>query len=256
MNQSIISFGNFIPINSEVITWKDPFGYDGYTMKAFQQEDRKTGKVVTKKGPRYSKERVKEKITQIVIHHSGGDGRDPSGMYQTLWFDRFLSVQFAVEDNGKVYQFLDTKETAWHAGSANGRSVGMECALFPIVKNDPHYYDSEFLEKRKNLPHGKVTQTIQGVTQEFYKMPDVQVQSVANLCAGIWYGLGRTEPPKFPRNEAGSIPNKVLNEYQMKAHEGLIGHFHLTTQKIDPAGVDLEILERLCAEAFQKYFNK
>jgi len=251
---SIKMFGNCVPIDSEVVLWSDKGGFNGYTTKPFVQVDRKTGKEVTKKGPRFGKPRKANQVTQIVVHHSGGDGKDPSGMYQTLWFNRFLSVQFSIEDSGKIYQYLDAQETAWHAGAANGRSIGIECALFPLVKSDPHYYDPAMCEKRKNLPHEKKIQVLQGQPMEVYQMPEPQVQALADLCASLWLGLGRTELPKFPRTELAEIPYYVIPVAQAKSHVGLITHAQLTKTKYDPAGIDLENLENLCAKAFCKYF--
>lgn len=253
---AIKMFGKDIPVYPPVITWQDPGGFDGYTTKAFEIYSRKNGSILKKKGRRIGRSRAPDEITQIVIHHSGGDGPNPSGMYQTLWFNRFLSVHFALEDDGRIYQFVDAQEIAWHAGGANGKSIGIECCLFPLVKADPYYYSADNCARRKNLPHEQMIQTIQHKKWETYRMPDQQVDALANLCAALWYGLGNTESPKFPRDDKYMVPTSVLSRAVREKHKGLLGHYHLTDQKWDPAGIDLGAFEAKCSTIFKTYVQK
>lgn len=246
LDQAIVCNGVGYDIGVPVIHWFDGAGFDGYTTAKATIEDRKTGAVKTIAKPRYSK-RV-GRLTQFVVHHSGGDGADPRGMYQTLWFERGLSVHFALEDDGRIYQFLDTQVVAWHAGAHNGCSVGVECCLFPLVGNDPHYYEPARCQRTGNLPHAQAWQTVHGQRLLAYQMPDTQVAALAALLAGTWVANGFPEAPRFPRAAAGAIPTTTIP--QPLQHHGLIGHYHCTANKIDPLGVDLAALE---SDVFCRY---
>jgi hypothetical protein len=257
-SRAIAVGGRLFDIGTRVIRWNQPGGFDGYTRarEDWDEEDRKTGKIVhhTIKGPRYSSRAWQgdplRKIRQLLLHHTGGDGPDPASMYQTLWNRRKLSVQFSAEDDGRIFQYLDAKECAWHGGALNGASIGCECALFPDVNADPDYYSPAGCARRHNLPHDKDVETIQGVTRPVYLMPPGQVEAVARLCAGLWVALGVLRPgdplfaapPLFPRlGTPPAIPSSVIPK--PKDHAGLITHYHATVHKWDPAGVDLGSLE-------------
>lgn len=248
MNTCIVIDNRLVDIGIPVIRWDDPGGFDGYTTRESVTEDRKTGKDKVIRGKRYNARKGGvESITQLFVHHSGGDGRNPSGMYQTLWMDRALSVQFAIEDDGRVYQFLDAVERAWHGGKHNGISVGAELCLYPDAGRRPGYYSPANCKRRGNIPHSVRFETLQGSPRKVFVMPDVQVDAFARVMGGVWavVTLAKREPisePLFPRVD-GKIPKEKIEN--AKKHTGLIGHLHCTKKKIDPAGFNFEEAERL-----------
>ena len=231
-----------------------PQGYSAYetNVSIVEEEDRRTGAKKRRRiaGNRYSlRAGGVADISQLLVHHSGGDGRNPAGMYETLHNQRGLSVHFAVEDDGRVWQFLDAVHCAWHAGKHNGISVGCECTLFPDAEENPHYYDDERRVKTGNLPHAVREEVLQGAKRRVFCMPDPQVDSLARLYAGIWVALrlalpdrtGPLSPPLAPRDEADAIPRALIRA--PLRHVGLIGHLHCTASKWDPAGFPWEAFE-------------
>ena len=100
-NRAIAVGGRLFDIGTRVIRWDQHGGFDGYTRARvdWDEEDRKTGKVVhhTIKGPRYGSRAWAgdplRKIRQLCMHHSGGDGPDASGLYETLWNRRVSSLR-------------------------------------------------------------------------------------------------------------------------------------------------------------------
>lgn len=259
LETSLVLDGTPYDIGHPVIHWWEPGGFDGYVTErvVVQEQDRKTGKVTAKviKGPRYSPRKL-NRVTQFVLHHSGGDGRDPANMYRTLWFQRGLSVQYAVEDDGRIYQFLDARECAWHAGKHNGLSIGVEATLFPIVESDPNYYSPANCAARGNQPHAQRVEVLQGRPTRVYVMPPKQVYALARLVAGTWAalrhstGLARFEqPPKFPQ-VGGTIPMSVVD--RPLDHVGMIGHLHCTAAKIDPAGFPWAEFQTMVAGIFRE----
>jgi hypothetical protein len=253
-------------IGRRVVKWYEPGGFNGYITDEvrIQEEDRKTGEVHERvlRGPRYTKS-TSGLSSQIVIHHSGGDGPTPAQMYRTLWYDRGLSVQFACEDTGVLYQFLDAQEIAWHAGAANRMSIGVEAALFPDRAARPDYYFQP--AKRGNYTHLWTHQVIQGVEREVFVMPPPQVEALAVLCAGFWavqeLRIQATrsplstfrEAPRFPRVR-GEIPSGVVAS--ALSHTGLLGHFHLSKHKWDPAGLELATFEDEVAQLWAQRFGE
>lgn len=242
LENSIIVCGTAYDIGVPVIHWFDKDGFDGYTHE--EVEDRTTGKI--KRGPRYGRRpNGVSDISQFVVHHSGGDGRTPSGMFQTLWRDRWLSVQFAIEDNGTVYQFLDAIELAWHAGAHNKISVGVECCLFPLVKQDPDYYSPSNCVKRGNQPHTVGQYIRHGTKYKSFEMPNQQVISLAALVAGTWTAFNlKPDKPTFPKAD-NVIPTTVIKN--PLEHCGMIAHYHCTKNKVDPLGINLQELETTVA---------
>lgn len=243
-----------------VYRWTHPQGFDGYTTRRVEvrEDDRRTGpvtRVIT--GPRFSARRP-EAVRQFVVHHSGGDGPNPGTMYDTLWHARNLSVHYAIEDDGRVWQFLDARECAWHAGAHNGISVGAECCLYPLAKERPDFYSAARNAKTGNLPHDVIEDTIHGRRLTVFAFPDPQVESLARVIAGTWLGLyaatGRPtfgSSPAFPRDAAGAIPHTVVPA--PLEHVGIIGHLQCTTNKIDPAGFPWERCEARVAELFRAW---
>lgn len=251
--------GEAFDIGTRVIKWDEKCGFNQYKTdrSVVNVEDRKTGKVTTKviQGKRY-KARVGglASVRQFFVHHSGGDGRNPSVMYETLHNQRGLSVQFAVEDDGRIYQFLDAAECAFHAGSHNGISIGVECCLYPDAEANPDYYSGANLEKRGNLPHKTAWDVIHGKGRKVFCFTDQQAEALARLAAGCWVALGHMtrlerfqHSPEFPRTE-GSIPRTVYDKHQ--EHVGLIGHLQCTANKWDPAGFPWERFEQRVADCF------
>jgi len=247
---AIVLAGNAFDIGTRVFSWWEPKGFSQYDENRAEIRDPKTKKIVKViSGRRYSKRDV-SKIHQVLVHHSGGDRKNPQVMRNVLHNERGLSVQFAIEDDGRIYQFLDAVECAWHAGSNNKQSIGVECCLFPAVAQDPDFYSPENCLKTGNLPHEIKPQALQGVRRLVFQMPDPQVDAVCRWAAGLWVALGVLGNtllpfPLFPRDEEEQISRKYFAGHL--DHVGLIGHLHCNEQKWDPAGFPFESAEEKIA---------
>lgn len=267
-NTSIKVFGCDVDIGVPVFLWDDPQGFDGYSessVTAYRKKANGMVMPVTINGRRYSKraiyggvktiEKAKqlEKIRQFVVHHSGADRQTPAVMYDVLHNQRKLSVHFALEDTGVIWQFLDVSECAWHAGEANISSVGVECCLYPTPDKDPLYYSEERNAKTGNLPHEIIVEKIHGKNVRSFEMTDRQHWALAKLIAGVWHGLDVlandlgveskfSKPPKFPRDANCEIPKKAIPGIVRK-HVGLLGHLHISSHKQDPRGLRWQQIE-------------
>lgn len=256
-------------IGIPVIKWCDAGGFDGYARNVSVETslNRKTGRIKRKRiaGKRYGmRTKGSRSISQIMIHHTGGDGDGAGNVFNTLHNQRGLSVHFVIDDDGTIWQFLDCAEKAWHAGGHNNISVGIECNLYPLAEERPDYYSEARRERFGNLPHEIVEDEIHGRKMRVFQMPEPQREALAKLCAGIWVALGAIAgdeenkdrdgalgiEPLFPRIRR-TIPRTEIA--RPKKHIGMIGHLQATKRKIDPAGFPWEDFERRVAMLFSDY---
>lgn len=250
----IIIDGRLFDIGVRVVKWHEKEGFSGYdvsTVLVKERDERSEGYTVRRiRGARYGKRRDGyNSITQFMFHHTGGDGDGAARVYDTLHNKRRLSVHFVIDDDGTVFQFLDPFAKAWHAGSHNNCSVGVEMNLFPLVNKKTNYYSEKRNARTNNVHHEIGEQLRNGQKYRCFQMPEKQVDSGARLAAGVWAGLYKvtgeerfTETPLFPSTDIGSIHSSAFKG--ARDHVGLIGHFQATRRKIDPLGVDLYELEK------------
>jgi N-acetylmuramoyl-L-alanine amidase len=194
-------------------------------------------------------------VDQFVIHY------DECGTSQTcfriLQDERDLSVHFMLDLDGTIYQTLDLKEAAWHATKANGRSIGIEIAnvgAAPVAGPDrfdlwfhreggttlltvPGPAESNGIRNktivlRPSRPE-PVVGTVQGKNLRQYDLTPEQYQALIKLTATL-----RSAFPKlrldYPRDENGSLLLTKIPDDRYKTYQGLLGHYHVQANKIDP----------------------
>ena len=150
--------------------------------------------------------------------------------------DRGISVHFCIDNDGTIYQLMDINHAAWHAGSRswNHSSVGVEISNAYSLKWQSWYEDRGF-GSRPIIENARVhNQTL----DPFLGFFDVQKQALAALYEAIHNATGI--PYDTPSVKDGVDP-QCANEL----FTGFCSHYHLTTRKIDCAGLDLdEICEK------------
>jgi hypothetical protein len=204
---------------------------------------------------------LKAVVDQFVIHF---DARGTSkNCFEVLHDRRGLSVHFMLDLDGTIYQTLDVKERAWHATIANDRSVGVEIAnigAFPLRDEpgkggDPlaRWYrlgdggrpaitipggveGSGLRDRSKPLRPARgtpVVGTVQGQQLRQYDLTAAQYDSLIRLTATLC-----TIFPKircdYPRDPSGRLINHKLPNEQFARYEGILGHYHVQTNKVDP----------------------
>ena len=155
---------------------------------------------------------------------------------------RGLSVHFSIDNDGTIYQFMDMNNVAWHAGGKvwNNRSLGVEIsnAFYPKYQS---WYEKRDFGSRPLITdahvHGKKLEDHLG----FYPIQLQALQALmraVNKCTGI--------PLQTPLDRSGKTNTKVSKKAADGRFEGFISHYHLTTRKIDCAGLDIKkLLEEL-----------
>ncbi len=195
-------------------------------------------------------------VDQFVIHY------DVCGIakqcFNILHDHRGLSVHFLLDLDGTIYQTLDLKERAYHATTSNHRSIGIEIAnmgayspgdtrtlvewyrrndegqtiiTVPEKLGDPLIRTPGFVGRPVRAE--PVRGTIQGQELVQYDLTPEQYQALIKLTAA----LGRIFPKiklDYPRGPDGKVLPHKLPDDQLTAYEGVLGHFHIQTNKTDP----------------------
>jgi len=278
----IVVAGQWFHTGTRVVTWMDPGGYDAYRVERRFAEYSKSDWASTEqadkavetpnryglrkdgldpamlervRGGGWSLPELQERIDQFVIHF------DPSGTsrrcFEVLHDRRGLSVHFMLDLDGTIYQTLDLKERAWHATTANSRSVGIEIAqagAFPVAqrRNLEPWYTNDGSGIRLTFPDwlketGIATpgfvgrparpEPIIGKVQDSeliqYDFTPQQYAALARLVATLNRALPKIRID-YPKDADGNLVPRVLSADQLREHTGLLGHYHVQRGKVDP----------------------
>ena len=205
---------------------------------------------------------LKRVVDQFVIHFDAAG--TSKRCFEILQDQRGLSVHFMLDLDGTIYQTLDVKESAWHATIANGRSIGIEVANIGAYAVDgpdrlsrtyqtdsagrvaivapngasetgkpgssnPTSSSSVLRPARNEL----VTGTIQGQKLKQYDFTREQYQSLAKLAATLCKLFPKITPD-YPRDAAGALIPHKLPDADYARYQGILGHYHVQTNKVDP----------------------
>ena len=198
-------------------------------------------------------------VDQFVIHYDVcGTSRQ---CFKVLHDGRGLSVHFLLDADGTIYQTLDVKERAWHATSSNTRSVGIEIAnigAYPVktplektplgewyVKDsngvvrivvpkrfgDPGFRQANFVGYP--VRSEPVRGVVQGTELQQYDFTPQQYAALIKLTAALCRVLPAIKCD-YPRDKEGKLVLRKLPDDELAAYQGVLGHYHLQTNKTDP----------------------
>jgi N-acetyl-anhydromuramyl-L-alanine amidase AmpD len=195
-------------------------------------------------------------VDQFVLHYDAcGTSRQ---CFKVLQDQRDLSVHFMLDLDGTIYQTLDLKERAWHATSSNSRSVGIEMAnigAYAINEKNPFH---DWYETNANgqvritipsrfgdggirtkgfvghpaRPH-PVAGTVQGKEMVQYDFTPQQYRALIRLTATLSKVLPKIQCD-YPKDTSGHLMSQKLPDTELKQYRGVLGHFHIQTDKQDP----------------------
>jgi N-acetylmuramoyl-L-alanine amidase len=283
LGDEIVVAGQFVHTGTRVILWMDPGGYDAYRVERrfspLNKSDWDTSQADVREltSPnRYNLRRdsltaeelervrgggwdlptLQRVVDQFVIHFDAcGTSRQ---CFNVLQDHRDLSVHFMLDLDGTVYQTLDVKERAWHATSANGRSVGIEIAnigAYGTTEKAPFaewYVAQTDGQTRITIPKrfgdgglgtpgfvghparpGPISGVIQGQELVQYDFTPQQYRALAKLTASLCRVLPKIKC-NYPRDARGKLIPQKLPAEELKQYQGILGHFHVQTDKVDP----------------------
>ena len=208
------------------------------------------------RGGGWDLELLREKVDQFVLHFdASGTSRQ---CFKVLHDQRDLSVHFMLDLDGTIYQTLDLKERAWHATSSNSRSIGIEIAnmgayapgastplsewyqpgpdgwprvVVPARMAHPGFYVPNFIPKpaRREPIRG----VVQGTELEQYDFTPEQYAALGRLTAALCRVFPKIRCD-YPRDAQGHLIARKLEDPVLEKYQGLLGHYHIQTNKVDP----------------------
>ena len=217
--RSIVHNGNFIPIKwDKVILWDDQNGFrsnPGCYTNLSGKPDRNP--------------------TMFVNHW---DVCLSSESCAKVLNKRGVSVHFLIDNDGTIYQMLDTQHKAWHAGipknvGGNSKGIGVEISNAYYPKYQEWYTDNNFGERPlidDAYVHGRKLAPFLG----FYP---VQIEALKALWAACSSGIGIKMD--YPKDIDGSLCTTVVRDCQRGKFEGICNHYNFTNRKIDCAGLPI-----------------
>ncbi len=196
---------------------------------------------------------LRDQVIQFVMHYDvlGSSTRCFRGLHD----NRGLSVHFMVDLDGTIYQTMDVRDRAFHAGDNNDVSVGVEIASIGAVSTPkllqawyepdgvgvrhqfPSHIDFGKLQRRDAIPRPARVALQRGTIhgREWYQYDFTQEQYEALFHLG---GALCREFPKIrarcPRGPDGRVLATSLPEKDRRTFEGLVGHWHVSPAKYDP----------------------
>lgn len=199
---------------------------------------------------------LRDVVDQFVMHYDvcGTSER----CFQVLHDSRGLSVHFMLDIDGTIYQTLDLKERAWHATISNSRSIGVEIASIGAYPEGSKsvldkWYSTDadgivHLRPPRTVSHigvrtkpfyGKparqelIQGTIQGQELQQYDFTPEQYDSLIKLTATLARVFPKIECT-YPQDAEGNLIRQVLTEEEWRQFGGVLGHYHVQSNKTDP----------------------
>lgn len=217
---------NFSTINPAVIYCNDkPITIAWNKVKTFKDKDG----YVAREGS-YKKTLLRRAPNMFVTHF---DVCLSSKSCFDVLKQRNLSVHFMIDNDGTIYQTLDTKHVAWHAAGVNERSVGVEISNAFYMKYNKTY-EQMGLGLRPLITDSKIHGQLLEPHLGFYP---VQIEAYKALVKAL--RIGHNIPLTTPIDAAGNQINTMVPEVATGKFTGIVHHFQITTNKIDSAGMDL-----------------
>lgn len=235
---------------AEVRTMKTP---NRYSLRAATLTPEQIEKV---RGGGWDLPLLQDVVDQLVMHFDVcGTSRT---CFRVLQDERDLSVHFMLDLDGTIYQTLDLKERAWHATTSNDRSVGIEIANIGAY---PAAGTNDFSQWYRHEPNGRtvitiparfgdgglrtknfvarparpdeVRGTIQGEDLAQYDFTPEQYASLTKLTASLCRIFPKLKC-RYPVDAQGRLIPRKLPAEELKNYQGVLGHYHIQTDKVDP----------------------
>jgi N-acetylmuramoyl-L-alanine amidase len=235
---------------AEVRTLKTPNRY------GLRQKLLTTNEVERVRGGGWDLPLLQSVVDQFVMHFDVcGTSRT---CFMVLQDDRDLSVHFMLDLDGTIYQTLDLKERAWHATTSNDRSIGVEIAnigAYPaggktpfnqwyqtnsdgkVFITVPKRFGESGLHTTNFVGHPARNEPVHGVIQGEdlvqYDFTPEQYAALTKLTAALCKIFPKLKC-RYPVDEQGKLVPHKLTDDELKNYQGVLGHYHIQTNKNDP----------------------
>jgi hypothetical protein len=179
---------------------------------------------------RYQKERTP---TMIVTHW---DAALSAKSCFSILKNRGISSHFVIDNDGTIYQMVDTCNVGWHAGNrkVNNVSIGIDFSNAYYAKYQNYYVRKGFGPRpvlEDSVVHGVKLNKHLG-----YYPVQVEAYKALVKCLSDQYDI----PLVCPLDDEGAVSTSVHEDAKNATFKGVVSHYHLTRRKIDCAGLPLE----------------
>ena len=255
----IIVSGQRFHTGTRIVTWLESRGYNAY---AGQPPMRPRESRLANKDNSLSERRtwdlpaLQTIVDQFVLHY---DSCGTSKLCFEALRSRQLNVHFLLDVDGTIYQTLDLQERAQHATTSNSRSIGVEIANIGAYPPDAAEPLAEWYQQ---MPDGTAQLTIPAhiknpgvMTPQFvgrtsrpgpiagsiqdrallqFDFTPQQYEALARLTAALCRVFPRLRCD-YPHRWFDQEPlSHKLSDRQLLRYRGILGHYHLQENKIDP----------------------
>ncbi len=178
------------------------------------------------------KKSKKERSPNMIVTH--WDATTSAEKCKRVLQARKISTHFCIDNDGVIYQYVDTNNIAWHAGGVNKYSIGIDFSNAYYLKYN-EYYEKKGFNKRPVCRDSR----IHGVNLKphlgYYP---VQIQAYKKLVKTLcdYYQI----PMRTPMINKDTPNFGVVKEASRGDYSGIICHYHVSRNKIDCAGLDLK----------------
>ena len=147
---------------------------------------------------------------------------------------RGISSHFVIDNDGTIFQMVDTNHVAWHAGKVNSFSIGIDFSNAYYTKYQSWYTKNNFGRRpvlESSVVHGSKLKPHLGYYQ-------VQLDAYSALVKALCehYDI----PLDYPQDKENNYLTTVHKPALSKKFSGVVCHFNLSKKKIDCAGLDLK----------------
>ncbi len=255
--------GQYVPTSARVLRWDDSGGFNAYAEHRFfnpaavepfnpapgcNTPKRYAARACLIVGPgdkppdpSRERELIRKNVDQIVIHYdAAGSSRR---CFEVLHDERGLSAHFLIDTDGTIYQTLDVRERARHAGLANDRSVGIELANLGAYKSLDQLDSLRRKLSKKSasspsssssrMPDRAVVGYVHDRRLHQYSYTDEQYHALIQLVRALRVALPNITTA-VPLDRDGLILTRTLTRAELASFRGTLGHLHVSAEKIDP----------------------
>jgi N-acetyl-anhydromuramyl-L-alanine amidase AmpD len=198
----------------------------------------------------YSKTKNTRSPTMIVVHW---DAALSSKSCYDILAKRGISTHFSIDNDGTIYQFVDSNDITWHSGptkqdrevlakknvqippkvSWNNISIGIDISNAYYLKYNDAYV------KRGFGPRPVIKSKCHGMNLEHLGYYPAQVESFKKLIRVLCdiYNIDLAYPTQSGKTELSTTISVDAIEGKFN---GIVNHYNLTTNKIDTSGFPIE----------------
>lgn len=265
--------GQLFHTGTRVVLWNDPGGYDAYRLEPRFSDAAREETAGARYGtwrrnlPSGVADRVRKRgwtladlqeVVHLFVLHFDAAGTSRR-CFEILHDERHLSVHFMLDLDGTIYQTLDLKERAWHATVANDHGIGIEIAhpgSFPQPGSAvmARWYETDAASGRTRMKLPAFLGDPGQRTPGFVPRPDrdgifegdingqrvfqrdftpEQYRALARLTAALHRVFPRIQLER-PSASGGAVLDRALEADALQSFDGVLGHFHVQTNKVDP----------------------